>query len=187
MTELRAIRETQEQILDLLHSRPSEPSGAASSPMPASFGFGDHDGDGDDAPPRPAAPVRTRRRKSVLFIDDDASATQAARAALDAAQVPVRTVNDGNAALAAIAEDKPDVIVIELGLGGAMPGKDVINMIKATMEWVDIPIVLYTRERVENQKEARQIHGADELVAKGPQGPQLLVSRVIGMFRGQKP
>ena len=26
-----------------------------------------------------------------------------------------------------------------------MAGKDVINMIKATMEWVDIPIVLYTR------------------------------------------
>jgi len=32
-------------------------------------------------------------------------------------------------------------------------------MIKATMEWVEIPIVLWTRAPVQNQKEARQIHG----------------------------
>ena len=58
------------------------------------------------------------------------------------------------------------MIVLELGLGGDMAGKDVINMIKATMEWVDIPIVLWTREPVQSQKEARQIHGADEVVAE---------------------
>ena len=36
-----------------------------------------------------------------------------------------------------------------------MAGKDVVNMIKATMEWVDIPIVLYTRAAIANQKDAR--------------------------------
>jgi len=183
MVELRAIRAMQEQILELLQSRPAaEPS----SPSPMSSGFG-FDADADEVPARSVAPVRTRRRKSVLLIDDDPGTTQAARAAFEQAEVPVRTVDDGNAALAAIAEDKPDVIAMELAMGGAMPGKDVINMIKATMEWVDIPIVLYTRAPVENQKEARTIHGADELVPKGPQGPQLLVTRVIAIFRGQKP
>jgi DNA-binding response OmpR family regulator len=63
-----------------------------------------------------------------------------------------------------------------------MAGKDVINMIKATMEWVDIPIVLWTREAVSNQKEARQIHGADELVPKSA-GPAALVARIISIFR----
>ena len=48
------------------------------------------------------------------------------------------------------------MIALELDLGGAMAGKDVINMIKATMEWVDIPIILYTRVAVESQKEARR-------------------------------
>jgi DNA-binding response OmpR family regulator len=67
-------------------------------------------------------------------------------------------------------------------MGGAMGGKDVINMIKATMEWVDIPILLYTRMPIENQKEARQIHGADEYVLKTA-GPDALVARVITVFR----
>jgi DNA-binding response OmpR family regulator len=97
--------------------------------------------------------------------------------------VPVRAVTDGNAALAAIAEDKPDVIIIELDIGGTMGGKDVINMIKATMEWVDIPIVLYTRLPIESQREARQIHGADELVNKGPTSAEALLARTIALFR----
>jgi DNA-binding response OmpR family regulator len=63
-----------------------------------------------------------------------------------------------------------------------MAGKDVINMIKATREWVDLPILLWTREAVSNQKEARQIHGADEIVPKSA-GAGALVARVITLFR----
>ena len=78
----------------------------------------------------------------------------------------------------------PDVIALEVDMAGVMPGKDVINMIKATMEWVDIPIILYTRAPISGQQEARTIHGADELVPKGPGGgPQALVTRVISVFR----
>jgi len=95
----------------------------------------------------------------------------------------VRAVSDGNAALAAIASEKPDVIVLELDVAGAMSGRDVINMIKATMEWVDIPIVLYTRSAISSQKEARQIHGGDEYVAKGPGSTEALVARVISVFQ----
>ena len=63
-----------------------------------------------------------------------------------------------------------------------MGGKDLVNMVKATMEWVDIPIMLWTREAVANQKEARQIHGADEVVPKSG-GAAALVARVINVFR----
>jgi DNA-binding response OmpR family regulator len=62
-------------------------------------------------------------------------------------------------------------------------GRDVINMIKATMEWVGIPIVLYTGLPIESQKEARTIHGADDLVRKGPGDVEALVSRVIEIFQ----
>jgi len=79
-------------------------------------------------------------------------------------------------------ELKPDVIALELDISGRMAGKDVINMIKATMEWVDIPILLYTRLPLESQKEARTVHGADDLVLKRS-GPAALVARVIMTFR----
>jgi len=40
------------------------------------------------------------------------------------ADIPVRAFPDGRAAVAAIADEKPDVIVLELALAGAMEGRD---------------------------------------------------------------
>jgi DNA-binding response OmpR family regulator len=129
-------------------------------------------------------PVRTRRRrKTVLLIDHDDGARREASAAFEAAHVPVRTVADGRAAIAAFTAEKPDVIVLELGLPDPMSGRDVINVIKATMEWVGIPIVLYTVLPIESQEEARTIHGADDLVPKGPGQVEALVARVIQIFQ----
>jgi len=170
LAELREIRETQRRILALLQSPPGEAPADGEA-----LGAGIED-------PAALPPVRTRRRKSVLLIDDDPSSRDAALAELEQAQVPARAAADGNAGIQAIAAEKPDVIALELGIGGNMAGKDVINMIKATMEWVDIPIVLYTRLPLESQKEARTVHGADDLVYKRS-GPAALVSRVITLFR----
>jgi CheY-like chemotaxis protein len=175
LAEVRAVKALQEEILSILRERPSAPQDDRDA---TPFGMSDD----VPTPARPIPAVRARRRKTVLLIDDDPASRDPALAALGKAEVPTRMAADGNAALAAIAEEKPDVIVLELGLGGSMGGKDVVNMIKATMEWVDIPIVLYTRLAVESQKEARQIHGADELVLKSA-GPDALVVRVIAVFR----
>jgi len=175
--ELRAVRVAQEEILALLKERLGA---AASAPAAADAPIGLDD---TGPTPAPAPVVRSRRRKTVLLIDDDPSSRIAALQALEHAEVPTRTAQDGSAGLAAIAQEKPDVIVLELGIDGAMSGKDVVNMVKATMEWVDVPIVLYTRVPIESQKEARTIHGADELVPKGPDGAAMLVARVIGIFR----
>jgi CheY-like chemotaxis protein len=171
-SEVLAVRKAQDEILGLLRG-----GGQVPATLPS--------GDGEETMPDAAGGVsmRARRRKTVLLIDDDEASRDAARAALEAAQVPTRVVGDGNAGLAAIAEEKPDVIVMELDISGSMAGKDVINMIKATMEWVDIPICLYTRLPIESQKEARTIHGADELVMKGQGAAEALVARVIQIFR----
>jgi CheY-like chemotaxis protein len=168
LAEVRGIRKVQDEILDLLRAR--------NGGRPAEGALAEF-----DTPEAPA--VRSSRRKSVLLVDDDESTRKAVEAALNAGEIPVRTVADGNRALAMIAEEKPDVIVLELGIGGAMGGKDVVNMIKATMEWVDIPIILYTRVTMDGQKEARQIHGADDFVAKGPGGPEAVRAKSIAFFR----
>lgn len=183
LTEIRALRATQDEILALLREQASRPAPAAADDDP--FGF---PSDVDTPMSVPAvraatAPLRSRRRKSVLVVDDDDAARASAIAAFEKAEVPVRAVGDGNAALAALAEEKSDVLVLELGMGGAMAAKDVVNLIKATMEWVDIPIVLHTRVPVASQKEARQIHGADELVPKAPGSEETLLARVIQLFR----
>jgi CheY-like chemotaxis protein len=175
LQEVRALRATQDRILQAIADlRRASP--AAAPP-------GEGDPAAPDAGDEPAfSPIRDGLRKTVMLVDDDASTREAAVAELQRAEVPVRAFDDGNAALSAIAEEKPDVIALELGLGGAMGGKDLVNLIKATMEWVDIPIVLWTREAVTTQKEARQIHGADEVVPKSG-GPAALLACVINVFR----
>jgi len=170
LRELRAIREAQQQVLDLLRG--------GSGPRSYAHATGRSESDGAMS----LSPIRALRPKSVVLIDDDPATRDAAVAELLQADVPVRAFEDGNAALQGIAEEKPDVIVLELGLRGEMAGKDMINMIKATMEWVDIPVVLWTREPVASQKEARLVHGADEIVPKSS-GTAALAARIITVFR----
>ena len=179
MSEIRAVRRAQEEILAVLKGRGAAP---ASEILDGELAFGMPE---EDAPLPALAPppIRSRRRKTVLLIDDDAATRQAALDALTQAEVPTRAFADGASAVSGIAAEKPDVIALELGMTGSMAGQDVVNVIKSTMEWVDIPIVLYTREPVASQKEARQLHGADEVVCKGPGSPAALVQRVIAVFR----
>jgi CheY-like chemotaxis protein len=176
LRELRALRETQHAILAALEGLRRIPfAPAPQAPGAAAAAFGD-----EDAPS--LSPIRVRNSKTVVLVDDDPSTREAAVAELQHAEVHVRAFGDGNAALSAIAEEKPDLIVLEVGMQGHMGGKDLVNFVKATMDWVDIPIVLWTREAVAGQREARQIHGADEVVPKSG-GAAALVARVITIFR----
>jgi CheY-like chemotaxis protein len=170
MAEVKALRNLQEETLALLRS------GALGQAEVKTLDVADELG----LPVPPA--VRARRRKKVLLVDDDRETRRATEAALDAAEIPLRVVADGRTALAAIAEDKPDVVILELDIGGPMAGRDVINMIKATMSWVDIPIILYTRAPIVSQREARTVHGADDFVSK-QDGPEPVLARVVTLFR----
>ena len=181
--ELQALRAGQQQILVSL-AMVLKVLRAGAPTSEAAWGLDAPSRDSRVEDPVPTAPPRTRRRqKSVLLVDDDPETREAAVAAFGQAQVPVEAVADGNSAVAAIAAEKPDVLVLELDIAGAMSGRDVINMIKATMEWVDIPILFFTRLPIKDQKEARQIHGGDEYVAKGPGSAEALVARVIAVFQ----
>jgi CheY-like chemotaxis protein len=176
LVELRAVRRLQEEALSLLRSRTGGTSFEALATDAA------EDAQEDESPP-PQPTIRARRQKTVIIIDDQDESRRAAVSALEQASVPARDFPDGMRGLEAIAAERPDVVILELAIGGKMAGKDVINMIKATMEWVDIPIVLYTRLPIESQKEARTIHGADEFVIKGAGATEALVARVIQLFR----
>jgi CheY-like chemotaxis protein len=140
MAEVQGLRRSQDEMLALLR--------AGSFPAGERPGF-----DVARELGLPVTPtVRARQRKTVLIVDDDPETRLQTEAALDSAEIPFRSVVDGRAALAAIADDKPDVIVMELDIAGTMAGKDVINLIKATMQWVDVPIVLYTRAPITSQR-----------------------------------
>lgn len=196
LEELRHLKRMQGEILQLQAqvlnavrglaaappARPATPPPPAPAPPPA----GPAEAAVEAAAETPVVARVRQRRKTVLLVDDDAAARAEALKALAEAQVPTREAADGNAAIEAIAAEKPDVLVLELGLAGDMPGRDLINMVRSTMEWVDIRLVLYTREAVGGAEEARQQHGADELVIKGAGAAEALVNRVIQLFQQRK-
>jgi CheY-like chemotaxis protein len=161
LAEVRAVRQTQEQILELLRGR--RPARNEDAQLELSL-------------LRPALAVRG----SVLLIDDDPRARGEAAQALQSIAA-VRTEADGSGALASIAMDKPDVIVLEPNLAGATPGAEVLDVIRSTVEWAGIPVVLYARQPAG----AAVRPGSGDAVAKGPGSAQALASRVGALL--QKP
>jgi CheY-like chemotaxis protein len=171
--EVRALREAQNLILEQLEDLRRAPAALEAPSVGDRAGFGDEGGSA-------LSPIRARRPKAVVLVDDDPLTREAAVAELQQADVPVRAFGDGNAALSAIAKEKPDVIV--LGLGGERGGRDLVNTIQARMEGVDIPIVLWTREDVSSREEIRPTRGADDVVQKS-RGAAALLARIITVFR----
>ncbi len=172
-----ALYQTQKQMLALLQERLGPVRAMEDAPQ-----SGTVTGD-DDFAAFPPATTRASKRKSVLLIDDDDASRAAAVAALEKAEVLVRTAVSGQAAMELLTEETPDVVALEGEMSGEISGRDIVDRIKAVMEWVNIPILLYTQARLESQKEAHTVYGADGYILKGPKGPDALVSQVIALFR----
>jgi CheY-like chemotaxis protein len=174
--EVRALRSDHARLTDavlhLIHGH------AAPEPSPAHAA--DASGDILALPPEP---TRARRRKSVLLVDDEEISRALAVQVLERAEIPVRAVTSTDDALAALNESRPDVVVIEPEIGGDPTGAVLIATVRAERQWAHIPVVLYTRGPVKSQQSAREVHGADEVVLKGPRGGEALVSQVITLFR----
>jgi CheY-like chemotaxis protein len=173
--ELRALRREHSRLVETL--LPLAQAGAVPEP-PSRVAEG-----AGEILALPPEPTRARRRKSVLLIDDEEISRALAVQVLERAEIPVRAVSSTDEAIAALNESHPDVIVVEPEIGGETTGASLIGTIRGARQWAHIPLVLYTRGPVKSQHSAREVHGADEVVLKGPRGGEALVSQVITLFR----
>jgi two-component system KDP operon response regulator KdpE len=118
--------------------------------------------------------VKTR----VLVVDDEPAILRFLRPALEAVDYDVITVGKARDAIAHIAADPPDIIVLDLGLPDA-DGKDVIGWVR---EACDIPIVVLSARDREAEKIAALDLGADDYVNK-PFGIGELLARLRAALR----
>jgi CheY-like chemotaxis protein len=79
----------------------------------------------------------------VLVIEDDSDVREVIRLALEGDGFRVRTVPDGRAALTALAESRPDVILLDLWMP-VMHGWAFRARQRRTPAWRDIPLVVLT-------------------------------------------
>ena len=114
----------------------------------------------------------------ILVVDDDRDITGTLRAYLEQAGYGVAMVHDGASALAAFRRDKPDLVVLDLGL----PEVDGLEVARAIRRDSDTPIIMLTARVDETDRLVGLELGADDYVAK-PFSPREVVARVRAVLR----
>ncbi len=114
----------------------------------------------------------------ILVVEDDMEIARTLRDYLEVAGFDVTAVGDGTAALASARGDKPDLIVLDLGLPG-LDGLDVARELRRTSI---VPIVMLTARGEEADRIVGLELGADDYLVK-PFSPKELVARVRAVLR----
>jgi two-component system KDP operon response regulator KdpE len=115
---------------------------------------------------------------TVLVVDDEPQIRRALRTNLTVRGYRVVEAGTGQAALAAVGDHHPDVVLLDLGL----PGLDGIEVLHGLRGWTDVPVIVLTvREREADKVEALDA-GADDYVTK-PFGMNELLARLRAQLR----
>ena len=113
---------------------------------------------------------------SILLADDEPNIVLSLEFLLKQAGFRVRTVSDGEAALAAIAQEPPDLVLLDV----MIPGRDgyaVCQAIRSNPAWRGMRIIMLTAKGGDIQREKGLSLGADDYVTK-PFSTRELVERV---------
>ena len=115
---------------------------------------------------------------TILVVDDESKIVQLARDYLEHSGFKVICAGDGSTALAAARAEKPDLIVLDLGLPG-LNGLDVARVLRRDSR---VPIIMLTARADESDKLVGLELGADDYITK-PFSPKELVARVRAVLR----
>jgi DNA-binding response OmpR family regulator len=114
----------------------------------------------------------------VLIVEDDMQIARNLRDYLEVAGFEVTAVGDGSVALASARGDRPDLVVLDLGL----PGVDGLDVARELRRSSSVPIVMLTTRGEESDRVVGLELGADDYLVK-PFSPKELVARVRAVLR----
>jgi DNA-binding response OmpR family regulator len=116
----------------------------------------------------------------ILVVDDEPKIVQLVRDYLERAGFAVSTARDGNEALMRAHQERPDLIVLDLGL----PQLDGLEVTRRLRRDSGVPIIMLTARHEETDKVVGLELGADDYVTK-PFSPRELEARVRAVLRRQ--
>ncbi|MFD2078242.1 response regulator transcription factor [Actinopolymorpha cephalotaxi] len=114
----------------------------------------------------------------VLVVDDDVTVRDVVRRYLEREGQRVLLAGDGETALAIIAEESPDLVVLDLML----PGADGIEVCTRIRRASTLPVIMLTALGEEHDRVLGLEVGADDYVTK-PFSPRELTLRVLSVLR----
>jgi two-component system KDP operon response regulator KdpE len=106
----------------------------------------------------------------VLVVDDEPAIRRSVSAGLTARAYEVRTAATGQEAIASIAQEPPDLVILDLGLTDV----DGIDLCRQIRRWSRVPIVVLSAEASDYRKVLALDEGADDYVTKPFSMPELL-------------
>ena len=120
--------------------------------------------------------------ETILVVDDEPTIVEVVELYLLREGFKVLTAADGHAALSAVQQQRPDLVVLDLMLPG-MSGLDVTRQLRAGGA---LPIIMLTARGEETDRVVGLELGADDYVTK-PFSPRELVARVKAVLRRAQP
>jgi len=106
-----------------------------------------------------------RERKKVLLVEDSDTSRQAIKNALCKEGFDVIEAMDGIEAMKFIAEEKLDLIILDLYMKG-IDGFKVLSVLKANPKWKELPVIICSGHDTQDVKEKIMNAGADEFFSK---------------------
>jgi DNA-binding response OmpR family regulator len=116
--------------------------------------------------------------KTILVVDDEPKIVKLVRDYLERAGFGVRVAAHGKVALSLARSEKPDLIILDLGL----PQMDGLDVTRELRKVSNVPIIMLTGRSEESDKLIGLELGADDYITK-PFSPKELVARVRALFR----
>ena len=117
----------------------------------------------------------------IWCVEDDTSIRDIEVYALMSTGFEAKGFEDGNSFWAALQEEKPELVVLDVMLPG-MDGVTLLKMMKESKEFRDIPVIMATAKGTEYDKIQSLDLGADDYLVK-PFGIMEMVSRVKAVLR----
>ena len=117
---------------------------------------------------------------SILIVDDEPNIVLSLEYLMKKANYDVRVARDGQEALRAVAERKPDLVLLDVMLP-KLDGFSVCQTIRDNPEWKDVRIIILTARGRDIEREKGLALGADDYITK-PFSTREVVQRVTQHF-----
>ena len=122
------------------------------------------------------------RGRRVLVVDDDQFVRNDIQRSLERDGWQVTQAENGQIALARLAESQPDIIVLDLMMP-EMDGFEFLAALRGRPEWHDIPVLVVTARDLTDEDRARLTGGVKRVIPKGTSSQDELLREVARLLR----
>lgn len=117
-------------------------------------------------------------KKKILLVEDDTTLAEVYRSRLELEGFETKNVNNGEKALSAIQEYKPDLVLLD-AMMPKISGFDVLDIIRNTPSTANTRIIMLTALSQPKDKERAETLGVDEYLVKS----QVVIGDVVARVK----